>query len=105
MLVLVRHGQTAANRGGLLQGRVDLPLTDLGHHQARAAAQYLADARVVRVVSSPLQRACATAQTIADGFGLDVEVDDRSSRGCVLLGPRRLDHGVTRRRGAGRRAH
>lgn len=82
MLVLVRHGQTAANRGGLLQGRVDLPLTELGAVQAQAAAEHLRDLGRdrpggVRVVSSPLLRARATAETIAKVLGTIPEIDDR----------------------------
>ncbi len=79
MLILVRHGQTAANARGLLLGRADPPLTETGHRQARALAEVLP--RPVRVVSSPLQRARQTAAVLAaagaDGDGADVEVDPR----------------------------
>lgn len=70
MLILLRHGQTPANAGGLLLGRADPPLTDLGCRQAAAAAAVL-DGDVDRVVSSPLRRARQTA----DALGLPVEVD------------------------------
>ena len=71
MLVLVRHGQTDANARGLLLGRADPPLSELGRRQARAlAAMVPSDARVV---SSPLTRTMETAAA----FGRDVEVDDR----------------------------
>ena len=71
MLVLVRHGQTEANARGLLQGRVDLPLSDLGRRQAEALATLVpADARVV---ASPLLRARETAAA----FGRAVDVDER----------------------------
>ena len=71
MLVIVRHGQTAANAEGLLLGRADPPLTDLGRRQAAALAAALP--RPARVVSSPLGRAKETAAA----FGHPVEVDDR----------------------------
>ena len=71
MLILVRHGQTAPNAEGLLLGRADPPLTDLGRRQAEALARALGSPD--RVVSSPLQRARATAAA----FGLPVEVDER----------------------------
>ena len=77
MLILVRHGQTAANRGGLLQGRIDPPLTELGTAQAAAAAATLAGCGATRIVSSPLVRAVATATVIGDTLGLEVEIDDR----------------------------
>lgn len=71
MLVLVRHGQTDANAWGMLQGHVDLPLSELGRQQARALAPLIpADARVV---VSPLRR----AQETAAAFGRPVEVDER----------------------------
>jgi broad specificity phosphatase PhoE len=73
-LVLLRHGQTEPNRDGQLLGRIDAPLTDLGHRQASAAAQaVLSRHDVARVVASPLGR----ARTTAELFGLPVEVDER----------------------------
>jgi broad specificity phosphatase PhoE len=72
-LILVRHGQTAVNAGGRLQGRIDAPLTDLGREQARAAAA--AVGRPARVVTSPLLRARQTAE--AFGPEVDVAVDER----------------------------
>lgn len=71
MLILLRHGRTAANARGLLQGRVDLDLDDLGRRQAVAAAEWIGD--VDRVISSPLQRARQTAEAL----GRRVEIDER----------------------------
>ena len=75
MIILARHGQTTANADGLLLGRADPPLTDIGGRQAESIRLALAGLDVVRVVSSPLQRAVATASTIA--CGRPVEVDER----------------------------
>ncbi|MDQ1449428.1 MAG: glucosyl-3-phosphoglycerate phosphatase, partial [Actinomycetota bacterium] len=77
MIAFVRHGQTELNRGGRLQGRIDAPLSALGGRQAAALARGYASAPVTRVLSSPLQRAHATATAIAASHGLSVEVDDR----------------------------
>lgn len=77
MLHLVRHGQTQANRAGLLQGHVDFDLTELGVIQAHTAAQRLIDSGAHRIVSSPLLRCRSTAAVIADALGIAVEVDDR----------------------------
>lgn len=77
MLILVRHGQVAANARGLLLGRADPPLTETGHRQARALAKALAPP--IRVVSSPLLRARQTAAVLAgarEDSG-DVQVDRR----------------------------
>ncbi|HWC39740.1 MAG TPA: histidine phosphatase family protein [Acidimicrobiales bacterium] len=73
MILLVRHGQTAANAAGLLLGRSDPPLTDLGRRQAVASAKVLGG--VTRVVTSPLRRARETAD--AFGAAVPVEVDER----------------------------
>lgn len=71
MLVLVRHGRTADNAAGLLLGRADPPLDDMGQAQAVALARTLAGA--TRIVTSPLQRARETASAIGPG----ADVDDR----------------------------
>lgn len=71
MLILVRHGRTTLNAGGLLQGRVDAPLDELGESQAAALAASMPTPD--RVIASPLQRAAQTAAA----FGLPVETDER----------------------------
>jgi broad specificity phosphatase PhoE len=77
VLILVRHGQVAANARGLLLGQSDPPLTETGYRQACALARALP--RPARVVSSPLLRARQTAAVLADGGedDGDVEVDRR----------------------------
>jgi probable phosphoglycerate mutase len=77
VIVFVRHGQTVVNREGRLQGRLDSPLTDLGHEQARLAASGLADSGAELVLTSSLLRAVDTAREIAQAIGVPVEVDDR----------------------------
>lgn len=72
-LILVRHGQTIANAGGLLQGHIDNPLNELGKAQAERVAQvvgHLVQAGA-HVISSPLVR----AQMTASAFAQEVEVD------------------------------
>jgi broad specificity phosphatase PhoE len=73
-LILVRHGQTAVNAEGRLQGRIDAPLTDLGRLQAAACATAVGGA--TRIVASPLLRARQTAEALG-GAGAAVEVDER----------------------------
>ncbi len=77
MIAFVRHGQTALNHAGCLQGRLDAPLSDLGAQQAAALAAALADAPVTAVFSSPLQRALATAAAIAARHDVTPVVDER----------------------------
>ncbi|HEC10404.1 MAG TPA: histidine phosphatase family protein [Acidimicrobiales bacterium] len=74
MLILVRHGRTAANASGLLQGRLDNPLDAHGHRQARGLAQSLPVAD--RIVASPLLRARQTAEALASATG-EVDIDER----------------------------
>lgn len=71
VLIVVRHGRTAANASGLLLGRADPALDDIGRRQAVALASALTP--VDRVVSSPLERCRSTAVN----FRVPVEIDDR----------------------------
>lgn len=71
MLILIRHGRTAANKERKLQGRIDLPLDEVGIRQAREIANTLQ--KVDRVIASPLCRARQTA----DALGLPVQIDER----------------------------
>lgn len=75
VLYLVRHGRTAANAAGLLLGRLDPELDDVGRWQAARLAEALAGmlGPERRVITSPLTR---TRQTAAH-LGVDVEVDER----------------------------
>jgi len=77
VLIVVRHGRTAANAAGLLQGRVDNPLDDVGRAQAEAIADVLVGCSHPLVVASPLMRARETAAAVARRLGAPVEVDDR----------------------------
>ena len=75
MLILLRHGRTAANEAGLLQGRLNQDLDDLGRQQAIDSAAYITAevGPVDAVIASPLKR----AQQTAEAFGLDIETDER----------------------------
>ena len=72
---LARHGQTALNESGVLRGRLDPPLDDQGHRQARLLGQALGPRRPALVVASPLRRARQTAQPVAERAGQPVTVD------------------------------
>jgi broad specificity phosphatase PhoE len=71
-LVLVRHGETEWSKSGQHTGRTDIPLTDNGIEQAERAGRFLADREFALALSSPLQRARATAALI----GVDPELDE-----------------------------
>jgi probable phosphoglycerate mutase len=71
VLVLVRHGRTAENAKGLLLGRLDPELDEVGRQQALRIAEAVAGAS--RVIASPLRR----AQETAAALGVPVETDER----------------------------
>jgi probable phosphoglycerate mutase len=65
--VLVRHGETAWNRDGRVQGWAPVGLTDRGRRQARALGRHLASAYDFdAVVASDLRRARETAVRLHD---------------------------------------
>ena len=76
-LLLLRHGQTALSVQRRYSGRGNPELTEVGRRQAADAARYLAQkGGISAVISSPLQRAHATATAAADALGLSVAVDE-----------------------------
>ncbi|HXV33808.1 MAG TPA: histidine phosphatase family protein [Gaiellaceae bacterium] len=76
-LVLVRHAETDSSLRGRCYGRLDVPLSEEGHRQARGLGTALRAIPLTAVYSSPLARALATAAPIAAGRGLEpVAVDD-----------------------------
>lgn len=76
-LLLVRHGQTPSNVGGLLDTAVPGPgLTPLGQRQAAALPEALADEDIEAVYASTLVRTQQTAAPLAAARGLDVRVRD-----------------------------
>jgi 2,3-bisphosphoglycerate-dependent phosphoglycerate mutase len=65
-VLLVRHGRTAANSGGILAGRTPgVHLDDAGTAQAAAVGERVAALPIRSLVSSPLDRCVETAQAIA----------------------------------------
>jgi broad specificity phosphatase PhoE len=78
VLILLRHGQTASNAAGLLLGRGDPPLTELGRRQAEALAKVDGVAGATRVVTSPLARTRETAELLGPAITFDerwIEID------------------------------
>jgi len=63
-LLLVRHGETDANREGRFQGRIDWPLNDNGRGQIAQTAVKFGDYAVDFVYSSPAKRARETADIV-----------------------------------------
>ena len=76
-LVFWRHGRTAWNAAGRVQGLSDIPLDEVGRRQAVNAAVLLAALEPVRIVSSHLERAIETAQVLGQVTGVPVEKEAR----------------------------
>jgi len=74
-VVVLRHGETEWSKGHRHTGQTDIPLTEAGQEQARAARGVLAGLRLTDplVLCSPRQRAVHTAELA----GLtEVQIDD-----------------------------
>ena len=76
-LCLVRHGETAWNAEGRVQGQLDIPLSEVGLAQAQAVATALRAERFSTIYSSDLQRVTQTAEPTARTLGLPVHLDPR----------------------------
>ncbi|MEO3934565.1 histidine phosphatase family protein [Micrococcaceae bacterium Sec7.4] len=73
LLLLVRHGQTPTT-GTVLPGRAPgLHLSDRGRAQAERVSERLSGLPVDALYSSPLERACETAEPTATRTGLAVK--------------------------------
>lgn len=75
-IFLVRHGQDTDNATGILNGRRDTELTELGREQAKKVAEKLKDNNVQIIYASPLKRAYETARIIATELGIDEVIAD-----------------------------
>jgi probable phosphoglycerate mutase len=74
-IAFIRHGPTAWNDEGRIQGRIDIPLSDAGRHKMSGLLPP-AGFELARAYVSPLSRAQETARLL----GLaDVKVDERLS--------------------------
>ncbi len=70
VILLVRHGESAANADPSVRRSEDPPLTARGREQAARATAALVRAGIDAVLHSPLRRARETAEAIASATGL-----------------------------------
>lgn len=103
-LILVRHGQTEHNVAGIAQGWGDSALSPSGREQVLRLASRLEAMQPTALYSSPLGRAKATAQAIADRIGLPVveleglrEMNYGTWEGRSFLDVRREDEDIYQR--------
>jgi probable phosphomutase (TIGR03848 family) len=77
-VILLRHGRTTANAGGVLAGWTPgVQLDETGTTQVQAVGERLAKVPLAAIVSSPLERCRQTADAVAVGRELEVQSDDR----------------------------
>jgi broad specificity phosphatase PhoE len=67
----LRHGESEGNSAGIIQGRLDLPLSENGLKQSEQIASWFVDRGIDAVLSSPLKRAAQTAQAVSRTLGLE----------------------------------
>ncbi len=76
-IYLVRHGETAWNQAGRIQGQTDIDLNAQGFAQAEAAAERLREVPFEIAFCSPLIRARHTAETIVGERKITITTDER----------------------------
>lgn len=77
-VILLRHGRTTANAGGILAGwSPGVRLDEAGEAQVSAVGERLAKVPLAAVVSSPLERCVQTATAVTAGRDLELRTDDR----------------------------
>ncbi|MGY1733141.1 histidine phosphatase family protein [Geodermatophilus sp. SYSU D01045] len=77
-VILLRHGRTTANAGGVLAGWTPgVRLDETGQEQAAAVGRRLAPVPLAAVVSSPLERCRQTAEAVLADRDLELQADDR----------------------------
>ena len=71
-ILLLRHGQSEANKEHIIQGHMESPLSDLGRDQAKTVGKKLLDSKITfdAVYSSDLIRATETAKIITKILGI-----------------------------------
>lgn len=102
---VVRHGEVH-NPDGVLYGRMGgFSLSERGREMAQTVAAALAEHDIVRVWTSPLERARETAEPIAAGHGLEAEVDPRVTESANVFEGRRFSPGASPLRDPGTWRH
>jgi len=72
-IFLVRHGMTVYNEDDLLQGRLDLPLSDRGKKEVELLSETLKNEGLEVIFHSPLKRAKQTAEIVNRHHNLELK--------------------------------
>ena len=79
-IYVIRHGETDANKNGILQGSSDWPLNEFGIQLAEITGEKMKGIKFDACISSPLSRAKQTAEIILNNSGnsnIEIQYDDR----------------------------
>lgn len=76
LLLIIRHGESEADLLDVHEGRADFELTERGHRQAEAMAEYVANNyALTKIYASTLKRAAQTARHLSERTGVAVISD------------------------------
>lgn len=76
-LLIIRHGESEADLLDVHEGRADFVLTERGHRQAEAMAEYVANNyNISKIYASTLIRAKQTAGHLSDKTGIPIIFDE-----------------------------
>ena len=75
-IILARHGETTANRQGIILGQRDYPLTVEGMAMTRKLAALLPENHPGMIVTSPIGRSLSSAGIFADRTGWPIHILD-----------------------------
>ena len=77
-LLIIRHGESEADILDVHEGRADFNLTEKGHAQAQAMADYLKEHYTIhKIYASPLKRAFQTATHLSEAIGIPVITEEK----------------------------
>lgn len=77
ILLIIRHGESEADILNVYEGRADFELTERGHKQAEAMAEYVANNyKLTKIYASTLKRAAQTAIHLSSKTGTEIIFDE-----------------------------
>lgn len=77
-LLLIRHGESEANRNKVFGGQINPDLQERGVMQAELTAKFIAENyKVDKIYSSDLKRAYRTAQALSDILNMEIKAEKR----------------------------
>lgn len=80
LIYIIRHGETDANKEGIMQGWLDKPLNSSGIKLAELTGQAMKGIKFDYCITSPLKRAYDTVKIVLNESGnkdVEITVDDR----------------------------